>query len=171
MPNDGLPNVLSGGPHRLRRAKPMPTDLLEQYSKGEASRPESPGPPSPSDPLPGKLLRLWLRPPWEDYTSLRPVSREPSMAYRRGAYFQKAAIRVFPNSGGIGLLQTLSDIQHPNIAKFYDVYCCDNKIFIASEYLELSLMDLDFQSFPAAEWEIATIIFEVRALQGLEYTR
>jgi len=49
-----------------------------------------------------------------------------------------------------------------NIANIYDVYCHDNKMFIASECLELSLADLDFPSFEFEEWEIATIIAEVR---------
>jgi serine/threonine protein kinase len=89
------------------------------------------------------------------------VSTESPLAYRRGGYFQIVVIRAFPNSGGIGLLQALAGIQHPNVAKVYDVYCYDNKIFTVSEYLELSLVDLEFQSFPFEEWEIATIIAEV----------
>jgi len=76
-------------------------------------------------------------------------------------YFHRATIREFPNSGGMQLLQALSGIEHPNIAKVYDVYCYDNKIFTASEYLELSLTDINFQSFPFEEWEVATVIVEV----------
>jgi hypothetical protein len=142
---------------------PISTDLLEEYSRGGRSKPR--GPPSSSDPgsgvTPGKLLRLWLRSPWDDYAAVRSVSGEPSIAYRRGAYFQKATIRAFPNPGSVELLQGLSGIQHPNIATVYDVYCFGNKIFTASEYLELSLSDLDFKSFPFQEWEIATTIAEV----------
>jgi len=164
--NDVVSKDRSGLPQRLRRfrrMKPISTDVWEGFSRGDRSRPD--GPPSSPDTgsavTPGKLLRLWLRSPWEDYTSVRSVSGEPSLAYRRGAYFQKATIRAFPNSGSVGLLQSLSGIQHPNIAKVYDVYCCNDKIFTVSEYLELSLVDLGLQSFPFYEWEIATIIAEV----------
>jgi hypothetical protein len=165
MSNDDVSKGQPGA-HRLwrfRLMKPISSDAWEKFLRSDRSKPE--GPPSSSDTgsaiTPGKPLRLWLKSPWEDYTSVRSVSGEPSLAYRRGAYFQKATIRAFPNSGGIGLLQSLSGIQHPNIAKLYDVYCCNNKIFTASEYLELSFVDLYFQSFPFDEWEIATIIAEV----------
>lgn len=159
MTSPGLPRRL----RRLQGMNPISSDILEEYSGGDHSKPErplsSPGPGSVV--TPGRLLRLWLKSPWEDYTSVRSMSGEPSLACRRGANFQKATIRAFPNSGGIGLLQSLSCIQHPNIAKVYDVYCCDTKIFAALEYFELSLLDLDFQSFPLEEWEVATIIAEV----------
>ncbi|KAH6670154.1 hypothetical protein B0J14DRAFT_445293, partial [Halenospora varia] len=115
----------------------------------------------------GKLQRLWLRSPWEDYTLVRPASTEPSLASRQGMYFHRATVREFPNSGGVQLLQALSGIDHPNIAKVYDVYCYGNKIVTASEYLELSLTNIDFQSFPFEEWEVATVIVEV--LRGSAY--
>lgn len=59
-------------------------------------------------------------------------------------------------------MQALSSIQYPNIAKLYDVYLYDNKIFVASEYLELSLAELNYHSFLFKEWEIATVTNEVR---------
>ena len=148
---------------RIRRVKRISTNLLEEYSKGELPNPhEQPlSPDLESRGTQGKLLRLWLRSPWEDYTLVRPASTEPSLASRQGMYFHRATIREFPNSGGMQLLQALSGIEHPNIAKVYDVYCYDNKIFTASEYLELSLTDINFQSFPFEEWEVATVIVEV----------
>lgn len=92
---------------------------------------------------------------------------EPVLTCRYGTYFHKASIRAFQSSGGIGLLQTLSNIQHPNIAKLYEVYLFRDKIFVASEHLSLSLAELNLPSFPFDEWEIATVITEVRTL---EYT-
>jgi hypothetical protein len=86
---------------------------------------------------------------------------ESSLAYRKGGYFQKATIRTFPSPGSVRILQRLSDVQHPNIADIYDVYCHEDKLFTATEYLELSLSELDFQTFELEEWEIATIIAEV----------
>ena len=85
----------------------------------------------------------------------------PVLACHRRAYFRRASIRAFQTSGGVKILQDLSIIQHPNIAKLYDVYLYDDKVFIASEYLELSLAELDFHSFPFEEWEIATVANEV----------
>lgn len=157
-------NQLPWGLRRLRRVKPISTDVLEELSKNDDSKNDhvKSGAPlsSPQSAVtPGKLLRLWLRSPWEDYT--RVQSREPSLAFRKGAYFQKATIRAFPNSGGIQLLQAFSSFRHPNIANVYDVYCYNDRIFVASEYLELSLNELDFHSFSFAEWEMATIIVEV----------
>jgi hypothetical protein len=152
-------NQLPWGLRRLRRVKPISADILEELSKIDHVKSEALLSSPKSDVTPGKLLRLWLRSPWEDYT--RVQSREPSFASRKGAYFQKATIRAFPNSGGIQLLQAFSSFRHPNIANVYDVYCYDNSIFVASEYLELSLNELDFHSFLFAEWEIATIVVEV----------
>jgi hypothetical protein len=152
-------NQLPRGLRRLRRVKPFSADVLEKSSKNNHVQSEALLPSPKSDVTPGKLLRLWLRSPWEDYT--RVQSREPSFACRKGAYFHKATIRAFPNSGGIQLLQAFSSFRHPNIANVYDVYCYDNSIFVASEYLELSLNELDFHFFLFAEWEIATIIVEV----------
>ena len=60
----------------------------------------------------------------------------------------------FPELWGIKLLQALSHIQDPNIAKLYDVYLFSDKILVASEHLELSLAELNLHSFPSDEWEI-----------------
>ena len=147
----------------LRHVKRIYTDLVDEFSKGELSHalegPLSPYPESVRSP--GKLLRMWLRSPWDDYTLIRSGSVEPSLASCPGKYFSRATIREFPNPGSMELLQALSGIEHPNIAAIYDVYCHGDKIFTASEYLELSLADTNFLSFPFEEWEIATIITEV----------
>ncbi|KAH8674848.1 hypothetical protein BGZ60DRAFT_372764, partial [Tricladium varicosporioides] len=52
-------------------------------------------------------------------------------------------------------------VQHPNIADILDVYFYDGKLCIVSEYLEVSLLDLEFKRLAPEEWEIATIIAEV----------
>jgi hypothetical protein len=108
-------------------------------------------------------LRVWLKSPWDDYSLATPPSmyEESPIAYHKRRYFQKATIRTFPSPGSLRILQRLSDVQHPNIADIYDVYCHDDKLFTATEYLELSLSELDFQTFELEEWEIATIIAEV----------
>jgi hypothetical protein len=109
------------------------------------------------------LLRVWLISPWEDYTSAEQLSSSggSTLACRKGAYFSKATIRVFPYPRNVQVLRLLSDIRHPNLAKIYNLYCYEGKLFVATEYLELSLSDLDFHNFEVDEWEIATIIAEV----------
>ena len=156
--HSGLPGKL----RRLRRVKHISADALENRSKEDDVRPEGPLTLITSATIPGNLLRLWLRSPWEDYASVWTVPGEPTLVYRRGGYFQKSSLREFSNAGGgLKLLQALSSFRHPNIAKIYDVYCHADKIYTISEYLELSLNDIDFHSFILAEWEIATIIVEV----------
>jgi hypothetical protein len=89
------------------------------------------------------------------------IATIPILACHRRAYFRKASIRAFQTSGEVKILQDLSSIQHPNIAKLYDIYLYNDKVFIASEYLELSLAELDFHSFSFEEWEIATVANKV----------
>ena len=157
------PSVLSRGLRGLRRAKPISTNLGAEYLKGASGvyRDRSPREISNGAATPVRLLRVWLRSPWNDYSSIGALSLsgESQLAYRIGGYFQKASIKVFSCSGGsMQILQQLSHIQHPNLATIYDVYCYEDKICMAIEYLELSLAELDFQSFELEEWEVATII-------------
>ena len=112
-----------------------------------------------------------MKPPWEDYAgsglerdSIAFGTEKPVLAFRRTSYFIKASIRAFQSPGGVKIktLEALSNVQHPNISKFFDGYLYDNKIFLASEYLELSFDELDFYCPPFEEWEIATVANEVR---------
>jgi hypothetical protein len=59
------------------------------------------------------------------------------------------------------MLDIVSTLRHLNIANVHDAYCHKGKLFIVSEYLEVSLLDLDFHLYPLAEWEMATITAEV----------
>jgi len=107
----------------------------------------------------GRLLRVWLRNPWQDY---EPVTSKADVAYCKGSYFAKATIRDFSGSEIIPLLQRLYDIHHPNIAAIHDIYYDDDdRLFAVAEHLELSLTDLKSDLFPFMEWEIATVINEV----------
>jgi hypothetical protein len=110
----------------------------------------------------GKLLRVWLISPWQDYALIRTLanSGESRLAYRKGGYFSKAIIQVFPGSN-MHILQNLSEIRHSNIAKVYDTYLYREETFAAMEYLELALEDLQFSQFELEEWEMATILAEV----------
>jgi hypothetical protein len=84
------------------------------------------------------------------------------LSHHKISYFNLTVIRDFSTSGTYQTLQDLNDIWHPNIANIYDVYLYDDKLSIAAEHLDVSLTELDFQSFALQEWEIATIITEVR---------
>ncbi|RDL30196.1 uncharacterized protein BP5553_10474 [Venustampulla echinocandica] len=165
-----MSNVQTSEFRRLRRVEPISTGLHEHLRTDPSQRNILTSLPDPTSPLTTKtLLRLWLASPWEDYTSMQPASvcGGSSLAYRRGAYFRKVAVRACTDAGGVPLLRALSRIQHPNIATLYDVYCYEDKIFTASEYLEISLVELDLPSLPLEEWEIATVLAEV--LKGSAY--
>jgi serine/threonine protein kinase len=149
----------------LKRTMAIPENLVSGFSgtsdhSGREAAPKS----NEVGAMWGSLLRVWwLLSPWEHYTSVEQLSSSggSTLVYRNGAYFSKATMRVFPYPRNIQSLQLLSDIRHPNIAKIYDVYCHEGRLFVATEYLELSLPDLDFHLFEMEEWEIATIIAEV----------
>lgn len=174
MSNQHGPSRYRGFP-RLRRVKPIPTALFSEYAKRDPNEPKES--PSPTDSRTlgeithSSLLRIWLKPPWEDYVGSGTESdsialgstatEKPVLAFRRTSYFSKASIRAFPSSGGFKILEAISSVQHPNVAKLFDVYLYDNKVFVASEYLELSIDELDFHYPPFEEWEIATIANEV----------
>ena len=114
-----------------------------------------------------RLLRVWLRSPWKDYYFIRRVYAPDQgiLGHHKSSYFNLAIIRDFPTSGTYQTLHALNDIQHPNIASIYDVYCYNNRLSIAAEHLDVSLTELDFQSFALEEWEIATIIAEVSCVE------
>lgn len=86
------------------------------------------------------FLRIWLKPPWEDYAGSgseresiafgSAATAEPVLACRRSSYFSRASIRAFQSSGGVKTLEALSSIQYPKVAKLFDVYLYDDKIFV-----------------------------------------
>jgi serine/threonine protein kinase len=59
------------------------------------------------------------------------------------------------------MLKTFSTLRHPNVADVYKAYYHNNKFYVISEYLDLSLLNLNFTQYPLEEWEIATIVTEV----------
>jgi hypothetical protein len=86
------------------------------------------------------------------------------VARRKASYFKLVNIRLCHTSDVLDEQpRLLSSIQHPNIATVYDLYCDDDKIFLITEHLHLSISQLDFQKYELEEWEIATIIAEVQA--------
>jgi hypothetical protein len=65
------------------------------------------------------------------------------------------------------MLEALAQIKHPNIADIFDVYFYDGQLFVVAEYLDASLLELEFTRLAPAEWEVATVVAEVALLQLL----
>jgi hypothetical protein len=103
-----------------------------------------------------RLLRVWLESPWNNYYFIRRIHapEQGILAHRQSSYFNLAVIKDFPPSGTYQTLQVLNDILHPNIANIYEVYLYDDKLCIAAEHLDVSLVELDFQSFALEEWDV-----------------
>ena len=74
---------------------------------------------------------------------------------------QLAVVRQSYASVALPVLAEFSAVQHPNIAEIIDVYFFESQLLIATEYLDVSLLDLGFGILPAEEWEIATIIEQI----------
>ena len=110
MSNQHGPSRYRGFP-LLRRVKPIPTALFSEYTKRDHQN-EPKDSPSPTDSSTlgeithSSLLRIWLKPPWEDYVGSGTESdsiaigstatEKPVLAFRRTSYFRKASIRAFP---------------------------------------------------------------------------
>jgi serine/threonine protein kinase len=110
-----------------------------------------------------RILRIFLGDPWDDYNVVRYL-RQDMIARRKASYFKLVNIRPCQTSDILDEQpRILSSIQHPNIATVYDIYCDDDKVFLITEHLHLSILQLDFQKYELEEWEIATIIAEVQA--------
>ena len=164
-------NLASGIPlfdrslRRHKQSRPGPINLYDETSKqavagkavyqGNLNGETTPG-----------LLRIWLKSPWEDYIAVGKHSScgGSALCYFKSGYFKKAHIKASLNPRTLSTLQKLSDFRHPNVAKIHDVYSFGDQLFIAMEHLEISLQDLHLGGILLEEWEIATVITEVRLL-------
>jgi len=152
-------------PHRLKKIK---TKFPSLPSRSEESTKSSTGVHSRSTELVPpetvrRILRIFLRDPWDDYDYVRYL-RKDIVARRKVSYFKLVNIRQYHSSDVLDEQpHLLSSIQHPNIATVYDLYCDDDKIFLVTEHLHISISQLEFQKYELEEWEIATIIAEVQA--------
>ena len=59
-------------------------------------------------------------------------------------------------------IRALSSIQGPNIATVHNVFCDGDEVFVVTERLDLVFPQLEIQRYEMDEWEIATIIAEVK---------
>jgi serine/threonine protein kinase len=109
-----------------------------------------------------RLLRIEFKNPKEDYTFVHEIrSNQGMLVCHRKNRFHLAVIRESHSPTPLQMLEVLAHVQHPNVADILDVYSHDSKLYIISEYLDVSMLDLEFERFAPEEWEIATIIGEV----------
>ncbi len=152
-------------PHRLKRMRamfPVPSlDRLVKTSKSTNdahSRRAEPTPPGTIH----RMLRIFLGDPWDEYQYLYHLGQD-MVAIRKASYFRLVNIRQYHSSDVLEQSRLLSRIESPNIAIVYDLYCDDDKIFQVTEHLDISLSQLEIQKYELEEWEMATIIAEVKA--------
>ncbi|KAH8797475.1 hypothetical protein F5882DRAFT_255235, partial [Hyaloscypha sp. PMI_1271] len=108
------------------------------------------------------LLRIEFKDPKEDYTFIHEIhSNQGMLVCHRKSRFHLAVIRESFSPTPLQMLEVLAQIQHPNIADILGVYYHDNKLWVVSEYVDVSMLDLEFKRLAPEEWEIATIIGEV----------
>lgn len=109
-----------------------------------------------------RLLRVEFKNPKEDYTFFREICSNQSMLVcNRKNRFHLAVIRRSFSPTPLKTLDLLAHFQHPNVAEIFDVYFHDRELQIVSEYLDVSMLDLEFERLAPEEWEIATIVGEV----------
>ncbi|KFY50754.1 hypothetical protein V495_00102 [Pseudogymnoascus sp. VKM F-4514 (FW-929)] len=94
-------------------------------------------------------------------------SDQVTIVRQRSSYFRLANMQESPAANIVQQSQVLARVSHPNIASIYGVYSYIDKLLVVTEHLDISLAQLDFQSYKTEEWEIATIVAEV--LKGLTY--
>ncbi|KFY17984.1 hypothetical protein V492_00234 [Pseudogymnoascus sp. VKM F-4246] len=115
---------------------------------------------------PTKMFIITSGSPWRDYDYIKRLG-QTILVRQRSSYFRLANMQESPTSNFIQQTQVLARVSHPNIASIYGMYYYVDKILLVTEHLDISLDQLDFQSYELEEWEMATIIAE--ALKGLTY--
>lgn len=108
-----------------------------------------------------RILRILLRSPWDDYDYIRQIDGV-ILAKHKALFFRFADVRQLECDDVLEHSRVLSKIQHPNVASIHDIYCYDGKFFLITEHLDVSMPQLDVRKYQLEEWEIATIISEVR---------
>lgn len=108
-----------------------------------------------------RLIRVWYKNPFEDFQHVRQLSDcSRGWICHRKSTCSLVVLQETWSSTLLRSLELFSEL-HPNIAGIYDAYCYNEVYHVVSEYLELSLWELESKLYPLREWEIATIISEV----------
>ena len=106
------------------------------------------------------MFTIKFESPWVEYEYIRQ-SDQVTVVRQRSSYFRLANMQGFPAINTIQQSQVLARVSHPNIASIYGAYSYIDKLLVVTEHLDISLAQLDFQSYEIEEWEIATIVAEV----------
>jgi hypothetical protein len=109
-----------------------------------------------------QLLRVDFQNPMTEYGHVEELqSDQGTLVYHRKNRYLLAVVRRSFSPAPLQMLETFARIQHPNIADIIGIYFHEARLFIASEYLDMSLYDLEFSRLTPEEWEVASIIAEV----------
>jgi hypothetical protein len=117
---------------------------------------------SPEEP-PFDSLPLRRASPWEFYTKAyrRELGASVVVACKNPATFELFAVKCIAGSEVNEQAQILRQVRHENFLTCYEIFVCDDTIFTVSEYMAISLADLNGSAIPPNEVQIATIIHQV----------
>jgi hypothetical protein len=98
----------------------------------------------------------------QDYTHIQELRSNQGtlMCHRRNHLYLAVICKSF-SLKPLQMLEFFAQMQHPNIADILDMYFHNGQLWIVSEYLDISLLELEFNRMAPEEWEIATIVAEV----------
>jgi hypothetical protein len=137
---------------RVRRMRPFHFGQPGKMSPRNMVQPKS-----------SRLFRIDFKDPEEDYVFVQKLrSNQGILVCRRKSHISLSVIRESYSETPLRMLSTLSRIHHPNVAEILDAYFFHDQLFVITEHLDISLLELEFKILPAEEWEIATIITEVK---------
>ena len=109
-----------------------------------------------------QLLCIKFKSPRDDYALVRELrSDQGTLVCHRKNCFLLAVIRESFSPASLQMLETFAMVQHPNVADILDIYFHEAQLYIVGEYLDMSLLDLEFDRLTPEEWEVATIVAEV----------
>jgi hypothetical protein len=155
--------------HGLKNIKAIlggfPEEHYTQYREAK-SKSALPSKEAPTAGKVKKLLRVWSKSPWDDYTHVAYLysSQQARLVCQKESYFDLAVMREQPSGpNDLTSFRILSRIHHANIAKTYDVFFDEGMTSVITEHLDLSLVQIDFEKYQLEEWEIATIIVQVES--------
>ncbi|KFY52543.1 hypothetical protein V496_08367 [Pseudogymnoascus sp. VKM F-4515 (FW-2607)] len=161
------PEILSL-PQHLRKMKALSSNFFQNHPK-KVKRNATTSQACVDETIPTQpatMFAIKFESPWVEYEYIRQ-SEQVTVVRQRSSYFRLANMQEFPATNTIQQSQVLARVSHPNIASIYGVYSYIDKLLVVTEHLDISLAQLDFQSYQIEEWEIATIVAEV--LKGLTY--
>lgn len=101
--------------------------------------------------------------PWEYYNKIyrRELGGSVVVASKIPATFELFVVKSIAGLDVDDKAQVLRQVRHENILACYEIFGLHDAIFIVSEYMAISLTDLNGSAVPPSEIQIATIIHQV----------